>query len=478
MRHAERYNVRVQRFLICFTFAAALGAEWPGFRGPNSSGVADGNSLPREIGPDKNVLWKTVVPRGKSSPAVSTNRIFLTGHENGHLVTFALDRNSGKMLWKREAPQNREEKRHTLNDPASPSPTTDGKNVFVFFGGYGLISYDSDGKERWKLPLGPFTNFHGMGASPVLSANTLLMICDQDQQSFLIAVDKESGKKLWRVERPEMVHSFSTPVVYRNPNGRTELIVPGSYQMNSYDVATGELIWQLGGFTYQVKSTPVIVGDTLYFNGWAPGGEPSERIELPGFAEMIAKYDKNGDGKLSKDEIPKNWLPATWDMQDLDKDGLLDARDWLYYSMRRTSSNAALAIKMGGKGDISSTHVLWRYDKSLPDVAGVLNYRDVLYLIRNGGILQTLEAPTGKMIRQGRLPQAVDEYYASPVAGDGKVYMISLNGNVTVLEAGGNWGIASSADFGEEVFATPAIADGRIWVRTATALYAFGVSAK
>lgn len=468
----------MQRFLICLTFAAALGAEWPGFRGPNSSGVADGNSLPREIGPDKNVLWKTPVPRGKSSPAISTNRIFLTGHENGHLVTFALDRNSGKLLWKREAPQNREEKRHTLNDPASPSPTTDGKNVFVFFGGYGLISYDSDGKERWKLPLGPFTNFHGMAASPVLSANTLLMICDQDQQSFLIAVDKDSGKKLWRVERPEMVHSFSTPVIYRNPNGRTELIVPGSYQMNSYDVSTGELIWRLGGFTYQVKSSPVIVGDTLYFNAWAPGGEASERIELPVFAEMIAKYDKNGDGKLSKDEVPKNWLPATWDMQDLDKDGLLDARDWLYYTMRRTSSNAALAIKMGGKGDISSTHVLWRYDKSLPDVAGVLNYRDVLYLIRNGGILQTLEAPTGKMIRQGRLPQALDEYYASPVAGDGKVYMISQNGNVTVLEAGGNWGIASSADFGEEVFATPAIADGRIWVRTATALYAFGVSAK
>ena len=103
----------MQRFLICFTFAAALGAEWPGFRGPNSSGVADGNSLPREIGPDKNVLWKTVVPPGKSSPAVSSNRIFLTGHENGHLVTFALDRNSGKLLWKREAPQNREEKRHS-----------------------------------------------------------------------------------------------------------------------------------------------------------------------------------------------------------------------------------------------------------------------------------------------------------------------------------------------------------------------------
>ena len=457
---------------------AATGAEWPGFRGPNSSGVADGNTLPREIGPTKNVLWKTTIARGKSSPAVSATHIFLTGHENGQLITFAIDRKTGKQLWSRPAPGNREEKRNSLNDPASPSPTTDGKNVFVFFAGYGLISYDSEGKERWKLPLGPFTNFHGMGASPVLSGSTLLMICDQDQQAYLIAVDKDSGKKIWRVERPEMVHSFSTPVLYRNPSGRTELIVPGSYQMHSYDVATGEQIWRLGGLTYQVKSSPVIVGDTLYFNGWAPGGEPTERIELPAFKEMIAKYDKNNDGKLSKEEIPKAWLPGNWEMQDLDKDGLLDARDWLYYSLRRTSSNAAMAIRLGGKGDITSTHVLWRYDKSLPDVPGILHYRGVLYMIRNGGILQTLEAATGKMIKQGRLPLALDEYYASPVAGDGKVYMISRNGNVTVLEAGGDWGIASTADFEEEVFATPAIADGQMWVRTATALYAFRAGSK
>ena len=451
-----------------------MAAEWRGFRGPNASGVADGNALPREIGPDKNVVWKTAIPAGKSSPAVTANRIFLTGHEKGHLVTFALERQTGKLLWSRQAPGNREEKRNALNDPASPSPTTDGENVFVFFAGYGLISYNPEGAERWKMPLGPFTNFHGMGASPVLSGNTLLMICDQDQEAYLIAVDKNSGKKLWRVERPEMVHSFSTPILYTNPGGRTEIIVPGSYQMTSYAVSTGELIWKVGGLTYQVKSSPVIGAGTLYFNGWAPGGEPAERIELPNFQEMIAKFDKNGDGKLSKDEIPRNWLPGNWDMQDLDKDGLLDARDWMYYSMRRTSSNATMAIKLGGTGDITKTHVLWRYDKSLPDVPGILLYRSVLYLIRNGGILQTLDSTSGKMIKQGRLPHALDEYYASPVAGDGKVYMISRNGNATVLEAGGDWGIVSSTDFGEEVFATPAIADGQMWVRTATALYAFG----
>jgi hypothetical protein len=160
-------------------------------------------------------------------------------------------------------------------------------------------------------------------------------------------------------------------------------------------------------------------------------------------------------------------------MQDLDKDGLFDAKDWQYYRLRRTSSNSAIAIKLGGRGDVTESHVLWRYDKSLPDVPGILLYRDVLYLIRNGGILQTLDPSNGKLLKQGRLTHALDEYYASPVAGDGKVYMISRNGNVSVLTAGADWAIAATGELGEEVFATPAIADGHIWVRTATALYDF-----
>jgi hypothetical protein len=136
-----------------------------------------------------------------------------------------------------------------------------------------------------------------------------------------------------------------------------------------------------------------------------------------------------------------------------------------------------MAIRLGGSGDVTGTHVLWRYDKSLPDVPSVLLYRGVLYLIRNGGILQTLDPATGKAIKQGRLEHALDEYYASPVAGDGKVYLISRNGTLSVLEAGGEWKVAGKGEFGEEVFATPAIADGHIWVRTASALYDFAAEA-
>jgi len=465
-------------------FLLAIGAlnllpaasEWTRFRGPNGAGVVEGQALPREIGPDKNPVWKTAVPMGKSSPVVTADRIFLTGHTDGKLETLALERKTGKMLWRRESPGRRDEKRHKLNDPAAPSPVSDGANVYVFFAGFGLVSYTRDGGERWRVPLGPFTNFHGMGASPVLADGKVIMICDQDQQAFLVAVDQKTGKTAWRVERSEMVHSFSTPVVYRNEAARrTELIVPGSFLLAAYDAANGKLVWSLRGLTYQVKSGPVIDGGVLYFNGWAPGGEPSERIELPVFAKMLEMHDKDGDGKIARAEIPKEWQPANWEMQDLNKDDAYDERDWNYYRGRRTSTNGAIAVRLGGTGDVTDTHLLWRYQKSLPDVSSVLLYRGVLYLIRNGGILQTLDPATGALVKQGRLPHAMDEYYASPVAGNGKVYLLSRDGKASVLEAGSkDWGVAATADFGEEIFATPAIADGHIWVRTATALYDFG----
>ena len=466
----EDRGVAVKYLLAIGLSILGSAGEWPRFRGPNGTGVAEGAPLPAELGADKPFVWKTELMKGKSSPVVTSTRVFLTGHEGGKLFTIGLDRKTGKILWTREAPGNRDEKRHTLNDPAAPSAVSDGRNVYVFFAGFGLLSYSGEGVERWRLALGPFTNFHGMGASPIYSDGKIFMLCDQDQQAYLLAVDAATGKQIWKVDRPDAVHSFSTPVLYKN-----QVIVPGSYQMESYEAATGKQIWKVRGMTYQVKSVPVVDGDRLYFNGWAPGAEPAEKLVMPDFPEMIKKFDANGDGKLAKAEVPKELMPGNWDMQDLDKDGVYGPRDWLTYQNRRRANNFAMAMRLDGTGDVTDTHVLWRYTKSLPDVPGVLLYRGVLYLLRNGGILQTLDPETGEVKKQGRLPKALDEYYASPVAGDGKVFLISRNGNVSVLEAGANWGMRSSGEFGEEVFATPAIADGHIWVRTATALYDFAV---
>ena len=466
--------MRVSRYVVLSLFlvlSSLYAAEWTRFRGPDGLGVVETSGIPDEFGPHTNVVWKTALPMGKSSPVFTADHIFLTAHENEKLFTLCLDRKTGKILWRREAPSRRLEKMHRLNDEASSSPVTDGENIYVFFGGFGMLSYGPDGNERWRRPMGPFTNFHGMGASPVLEGDKVLMVVDQDIDAYVVAINKTDGKAAWKTERPDMVHSFSTPIVYRPASGPAELIVPGSYQMVSYAVETGEELWRVRGLTYQVKSVPVIEGDTLYFNSWAPGGMRSSRLVLPQFPEMLTKHDADKDGKLSKAEVPKDWHPGNWAMQDLDKDTMFDAREWGYYTARRTSTNATMAIKLGGRGDVTETHVLWRHQRLLPDVPSVLLYRGVLFQVKKGGIVSSLDPKTGKSLRTGRLSYAVDDYYASPIATNGKIYMASMSGKVSVLSAEAQWQVLQTNDFGEDIFATPAILDGSMYLRTSENLY-------
>jgi len=158
-------------FLILLTTVVVAGGatdEWSRFRGPNGSGVADVSGLPAEFGPTRNVIWKTDLPQGFSSPVVSGGRIYLTGFRDGKLLSLAIDRATGKVLWEREAPRDRREKLDSRNHPASPSAATDGERVFFFFADYGLLAYDVNGKELWRRPLGPFNNVYGMGASPIV----------------------------------------------------------------------------------------------------------------------------------------------------------------------------------------------------------------------------------------------------------------------------------------------------------------------
>ena len=457
--------------ILVFLLAAT---EWSQFRGPNGAGISDETSLPVEFGPRQNVVWKTALPRGASSPALAADRIFLTGSEADRRLTFCLDRATGKILWRREIQVDRAEHLHQLNDPASSSPITDGTNVYVFFGDFGLASYGPDGRERWKRPLGPFTNLHGMGASPILAGEKLLMNCDQNNDSYLLAVDRNDGHTLWKTERPEVTHGFSTPILCRLKSGPTQVIVPGSYQLIAYSVDTGEKLWWVRGLTWQVKSMPVIAGDILYFNGWAPGGDPGEQADLPAFREVIAKCDRNHDGMLGKDELPKEWQPTgSWEAVDLDSDGLLNERDWNFFRARRAAQNSLIAVRLGGKGDVTDTHILWRYSKAQPDVPCPLVYKGVLYLVKTGGIATSLNPITGVVLKQSRLRGALEGYYSSPVGADNKVYMISQAGKVSVLKAAGDWDLLALNDLDEEVYSTPAIAAGKIYLRTRNTLYCF-----
>jgi outer membrane protein assembly factor BamB len=455
--------------LACVAAIAVRGADWPAFRGPNSSGLSGETNLPVEMTPVKNVVWKTPLAPGHSSPVLVGDSIFLTGWESANLITYRLERKSGKILW----PRPRQQEFHKSNSPASPSPVSDGRNVYAFFTDFGLISYGPDGNERWRLPLGPFNNPFGMGASPLLVGNRLILNCDSETGSFILAADKDSGRILWRVERPEFARGFSTPILYTPDGGGAQAIVAGSHQLTAYDVATGKEVWWFTGLTWQLKPTPVIEGDRLYILGWAGGSDLGNQEELPPWADILRLRDANGDGRLQPSEAGDPKLERDWKEADLDKDGLLGERDWKMYQGRRRALNSISAIRLGGSGDMTSKSLLWRYTKSLPNATSPLVYNGVAYLIKDGGVFTSLDASTGDVRKQGRLTGALDPYFASPVVGDGKIYVVSQTGHLVVLKAQADWEILAVNDLDEECYATPALADGRVYVRTRTALYAF-----
>lgn len=467
---------------------SAAAAEWPQFRGPNGLGVSGATHLPFEFGPAKSVVWKTTLPPGHSSPVIDGDRIFLTGaeggkpkdverqkivDEGGKLFTLCIDRRTGKILWRKEVPRPRLERYQPTNSPASPSPVVDGKNVYVFFGDYGLLAYSYDGQERWRKPLGPFNNVNGHGSSPILVDGLLVLLCDQDTDSYLLALEKDSGKVHYKVERPEVTRSYTTPGVYRPANGPAELIVPGSYNLTSYNAATGEKLWWVRGMSWQPKSTPLIHGDLIIAHWWEGGGEAEAPTDTPPFAEMLARFDKNKDGRISYAELAADpRLQRGFENTDLDGDGFLDERDWNFYSARRAARNTLIAIRPRGRGDLTgSPSILWRMQKFLPNVPSPLLYQGVLYLVKDGGIVTTLDPMTGQILKQGRLTGALETYYASPVGGAGMVYMASEHGKVTVLKAGGHWEILALNDMDDDIYATPALVGNRIYLRTRSMLY-------
>jgi len=229
------------------------------------------------------------LPRGHSSPVFTADHIFVTAFEGNRLLTICLDRDKGKLLWRREAPRERVESFQPTNGPASPSPVTDGTNVYVFFGDFGLLSYGPDGNERWRLPLGPFNNPNGHGSSPILADGKLALICDQDTGSYLIAVDPTAGRVLWKTMRPEYTRGYATPAVYRSKSGPTELIVPGSFEVASYALDTGEKLWWVRGMAWQLKSVPVIDRDRIFVNGWETDGDRQQRSDIPEFPQILAR---------------------------------------------------------------------------------------------------------------------------------------------------------------------------------------------
>jgi outer membrane protein assembly factor BamB len=375
------------------------------------------------------------------------------------MVVAALDLRTGEQLWKySKARTRRNEIDEPRNDPASPTPAADSDGVYVFFHDYGLIGLSLAGKERWHLPLGPFVNNYGMGTSPVVHGNSVFLQCDQVRGSYLVAVNKRNGAIRWRKDRPSAIEGWSTPVVA--PDGR-HLVTLGSSGLEGLDVETGESRWHVPAAGGLMIPVPVIYRDHIIATI-----RGSDQPAFPSW-ESIRTLDTDGDGKLNPEETAKRFNKGSFGIADPSRDGFITEAEWNAFRNRGVGDFGITSVRA------SDRSIAWRYTRGLPYVPSPVVYGDVLYSVRNGGIVLTLDARDGKLHKEARLPGAAGEYFASPVAAGGRVYFASAEGRISIINAAPDWEVIASADLGEPVFASPAIAGDAMIVRTSSKVHCF-----
>jgi hypothetical protein len=390
------------------TAAEDAPPQWPQFRGPGGAGVAPGQQgAPVEFGPEKGLLWKTPLPVGHSSPVVWGNRIFLTGYhpDTKRLETLALDRASGRILWRREAPTTAIEPVHDISNPAASTPVTDGRSVFVYFGSYGLIAYDFEGRERWTKPLPMVKTFfdQGSGTSPILAGDRLIVELTLEKESYLLAVRTDSGETAWKAAKPEWNGGWSSPVAWREgEDGLVGVFNPGRF--TAYSLRDGSERWWIGDLPLQTCATPVAGDGMLFLSASGVQGEKENVTLPPSFEEMIARYDRNRNGRVEVDEIPETLLVT--DRRSGKGAGDLPLRAWIGFftpaeakpdgdasaalpsytdppmtydrarweGMLKASTEAlegrlmqssVLAVRVGGKGDVTKSHLVWAESRGI-----------------------------------------------------------------------------------------------------------------
>jgi outer membrane protein assembly factor BamB len=402
---------RSSPFIAMIDVPEEAAGYWSRWRGPSGQGRVSGNGYPDIWSDTENVLWKQEVPgRGNSSPIVWDDRIFLTtaydGGKRRSILCFR--RSDGKRLWEVFAPEVQPEKAHSKNGHASSTPTTDGQHVYAYFGNHGLLAVDFNGKVVWRLSLGSFNAFHGTACSPLLYRDRLILVQDQRgaPRSFILALDKQTGRELWRTPRTARV-GWNSPIAVRVEK-RDEIIFSGQKQVRAYDPETGKELWFARGNTIETIPTPV-VGHNLIFCSSGRAGP-------------------------------------------------------------------TLAIRGGGSGDITDTHIVWQTPKGSPFVPSPILDGDYLYIVNDMAAIATcFEAQTGKLMWQGRLGRARREgFSASPVAVDGKIFFTNDDGETFVLKAGPEFKLLHINRLNEQVQASPALVDGRWYFRSKKHLIAIG----
>jgi outer membrane protein assembly factor BamB len=435
----NRFSVVAVALVIATGSLAA--ADWPNWRGPLASGVSTETGLPERWSATENVAWKAALAGvGVSSPIVAADHVYVTsqvgagvrqpgshprlaqgasaagsgeralttaGGGKTFFVVQAFARADGRLLWEHRMEAIGELPGvHDKHNMASSSPVSDGRMVYAWFATGQIVALDRAGKAVWSRHLGqeisPFEINWGHSSSPTLHGDLLLLLCDHQPASYLLAVNKETGKQVWRADRGRGRTSYSTPLVV-NTGDRSEIIVNSSERVDAYDAKDGTLLWYVGG---------------------------SNQFPIP-----VGSYE-NG----------------------------------VLYMSRGYRSGPYMAVRPGGRGDVSATHVAWQVPTGAPYVSSLVQYQGRVYMANDVGVLTAIDAKSGQRVWQERTPGV---FSASPVAADGKVYFVSETGETIVLSTAGPSIIARN-DIGERALASPAIAGGRLFIRTDGHLFAIG----
>ncbi len=469
------HRFTVVRVGVCLAAAAlgcrALGGDdWPRFRGDNGSGVSNSHGVPTEFGPEKHLLWKVDASHGSSSPIIAQGLVFFSSYEGDQRTLHCLDAATGKERWTRSVKKVRQENATPPNGPATPTPVFEGDSVFVLYPDAGVLCYSTTGQEKWHVDLEAFHSMHGIASSLVTVDGLVIVVADQLAGSYIKAFHADTGKLAWKSDRADGVAgAWSTPVIYRPAHGPTQLIVTGPVEVVSYDPTSGKRLWWLSGITNAPISVPVIWRNHLILCE-----EMGERLPY----SILAPFDKNKDGKITLEEVKSNVamkrlverIDAGWGNHK----GEITSVEWDKAFGTLLNKAGLVVIDLGDSGDVTKPSVRWSYNKGMPSIPSALVYDDLIYVVKDGGIFSAFDAQTGKLVKQARLQPGGKQFYVSPVAADGLIYLVDTDGKVTVVKAGRDWKQLKTNELGERCFATPAIANGRLYVRTSKSLYCFG----
>ena len=469
--------------------APAQAEDWPQFRGPNCSGVsASKAAMPAKFSPTENVLWSAEIGDGVGCPIIAGGRVFVSAlGDPGHVAIYAYDAKSGRFLWGKQWDMGDATKVHKTNSLAATTPASDGKRVYFYHAYVGMVALDArDGDVKWhrELPVPYYIFDWGPAMSPVLHKGKVLLVQDDDLT-------------LWKDDRSDQAVNYSHPIVTTGSQG-DEIVVGGTGMLIGYDPDTGKRLWYARTLLRNIKTTPVTFGGTIYVSQQSGGIANQWLASADAKGEEVGRGG-NGDGKLSKAEmqamvgkrkIPEAFFKRTFDRGDLNKDGVLEGieLDKAFLSEKNfagatfdTPSDEAgdqsiHAVKAGGRGDVTKTHVLWKHSPSQIDhIVSPLVVDGRMLLIKGGGIATGFEIAGGKKLWGPRRINNTCEYFASPIYADGKIYIAGENGYMVVLKSSDKLEILSKNDMGEPIVGTPAIANGRMVIRTRGHLYCVGL---